>query len=106
MTIYIWQMEMAYRGFDKEMGWENYKIPNPESLKYFGTCYQIPQTTLEELCKVFKEKLDMEIIQIVGNPKMKVERLSVLVGGGSLGFGREEMPMEMMNENNLDLLIW
>jgi putative NIF3 family GTP cyclohydrolase 1 type 2 len=36
---------------------------------------------------------------------MKVERLSVLVGGGSLGFGREEMPMEMMNENNLDLLI-
>jgi putative NIF3 family GTP cyclohydrolase 1 type 2 len=94
-----------YRGFDKEMGWENYKIPNPESLKYFGTCYQIPQTTLEELCKVFKEKLDMEIIQIVGNPKMKVERLSVLVGGGSLGFGREEMPMEMMNENNLDLLI-
>ena len=94
-----------YRGFDKEVGWESYKIPNPESLRYFGTCYQIPQTSLKELCSFFKDRLDMDVIQIVGNPDMKVERVSVLVGGGSLGLGREEMPMELMNENNLDLLI-
>ncbi|NLL73492.1 MAG: hypothetical protein GX237_08185 [Clostridiales bacterium] len=113
-NIAIWRfhdhMHMAdedgiYRGFDKEVGWEDYKITNPESLKHFGVSYQIPETTLEELCHFFKDKLDMKVIQIVGNPNMKVERVSVLVGGGSLGFGREEMPMELMNDNNLDLII-
>jgi len=62
-------------------------------------------TTLEELCLYFKEKLGMKVIQIVGNPGMKVERVSVLVGGGSLGLGVEELPMKIMKQNNLDLLI-
>lgn len=94
-----------YRGFDLEMGWNNYRIENPDSMKHFGACYQIPETTLEDLCNLFKEKLDMKVIQIIGNPQMKVKRVSVLVGGGSLGLGREEMPMILMNENDLDLLI-
>lgn len=113
-NIAIWRfhdhMHMAkedgiYRGFDIEFGWGDYKIENPDSMKCFGTCYQLPETTLEELCIFFKEKLDMQVVQIVGNPKMRVERVSVLVGGGSLGLGTEEMPMVLMNENNLDLLI-
>lgn len=94
-----------YRGFDIEFGWGDYKIENPASMKRFGACYQLPETTLEELCYFFKEKLNMQVVQIVGNPKMRVERVSVLVGGGSLGLGTEEMPMVLMNENNLDLLI-
>ncbi len=94
-----------YRGFDKEIGWTEYKISNPGTLNHFGTCYEIPETTLEKLCNFFKDKLDMKVIQIVGNPNMKVRRVSVLVGGGSLGLGREELPMVLMNENNLDLLI-
>ena len=94
-----------YRGFDKEIGWTEYKISNPGTLNHFGTCYEIPETTLERLCNFFKDKLDMKVIQIVGNPNMKVRRVSVLVGGGSLGLGREELPMVLMNENNLDLLI-
>jgi len=94
-----------YRGFNMEFGWEQYRINNPDSMKHFGICYQLPETTLEDLCSFFKEKLDMKVVQIIGDPKMKVERVSVLVGGGSLGLGREEMPMELMNENNLDLLI-
>lgn len=112
--IAIWRfhdhMHMAtedgiYRGFDLEFGWENYRIPNPDTMGHFGTCYQLPTTTLEELSFFFKKRLDMEVIQIVGNPKMKVERVSVLVGGGSLGLGVEELPMKLMQENNLDLLI-
>lgn len=113
-NIAIWRfhdhMHMAdedgiYRGFNEELGWTDYRIDNPENLKHFGVCYKIPETTLEELCNFFKEKLDMKVVQIVGNPKMKVERVSVLVGGGSLGLGREELPMMIMNDNNLDLII-
>lgn len=94
-----------YLGYDKELDWGRYKIDNPDGMMRFGECYKIPKTTLEDLCRYFKEKLDMKVIQIVGDPKMTVERVSVLVGGGSLGLGIEELPMRLMHENNLDLLI-
>ena len=94
-----------YRGFDLEFGWGEYKMKNPGEFGHFGACYQLPPTTLEELCQFFKEKLGMQVIQIVGDPGMKVERVSVLVGGGSLGLGVEELPMKLMHENQLDLLI-
>lgn len=94
-----------YRGFDQEFGWAEYKINNPDKFRHFGSCYQLPRTTLRELCEYFKDRLDMKVIQIVGNPDMKVERVSVLVGGGSLGLGVEELPMKIMHDNQLDLLI-
>lgn len=103
--IHMGDEDGIYRGFDIETGWADYKINNPDSMNHFGVCYKIPETTLEELCNFFKEKLDMKVVQIVGDPKMKVERVSVLVGGGSLGLGKEELPMMLMHENNLDLLI-
>lgn len=94
-----------YRGLDLELGWEKYKINNPESMKKFGGCYEIPETKLDELCNFFKEKLNMKVVRIIGDPRMKVKRVSVLVGGGSLGLGIEEMPMKLMNDNNIDILI-
>ena len=36
---------------------------------------------------------------------MNIERVGVLVGGGSLGLGLEERPIQMMEQNNIDLLI-
>lgn len=103
--MHIGTEDGIYRGFDLEMDWAKYRIENPDSMKHFGGCYQLPATTLRELCDLFKEKLNMKVVQIIGDPNMKVERVSVLVGGGSLGLGLEEMPMMLMNENNLDLLI-
>ncbi len=113
-NIAIWRfhdhMHMAtedgiYRGFDLEFDWAKYKLQNIIGFEHFGGCYQIPRTSLKELSLFFKDKLDMGVMQIVGNPDMMVERLGVLVGGGSLGLGVEEMPMKLMHENQLDLLI-
>lgn len=94
-----------YRGYETEVDWAKYRIANPEGWEWFGASYQIPQTTLKELCAFFKEKLEMDVIQIVGNPDMSVERVCVLVGGGSLGLGIEERPMELMEKNHLDVAI-
>lgn len=94
-----------YRGFNKEFGWTEYKIPPAEGMEWFGACYKIPTITLENLAKEFKQKLGMEVIQLVGDKKMLVERVGVLVGGGSLGLGIEELPMKLMHANKLDLLI-
>ena len=47
----------------------------------------------------------MEYLRVVGRPDCKVKRVGILVGGGSLGLGREVMPMEVMERNNLNVLI-
>lgn len=71
----------------------------------FPHCYEIPEMSLKELCGFFKEKLEMDVIQIVGSPDTKCRRVGILVGGGSLGLGVEEMPMILMREQNLDVIV-
>lgn len=115
--ISIWRfhdhMHMAgedgiYRGFEQEYDWAKYRMPGRNSgnpMDDFGGCYEIPETSLKDLCAFFKEKSDMQVVQIVGDPQMKVKRAAVLVGGGSLGLGVENMPMRLMREKNIDLAI-
>ncbi len=103
--ITIWRfhdrMHMAkdedgiYRGFERKMGWKQYRIPCSDSESEFGGSYEIPDTTLEGLANEFQQKLEMNIIQIVGKKDMHVSRVGVMVGGGSLGLGVEERPMHM-----------
>jgi putative NIF3 family GTP cyclohydrolase 1 type 2 len=96
-----------YRGIDRELGWSGYRMPlEGDILKgHFDGCYQIPRTTLGELCQFFKRKLNMSVIQIIGDPAQPVERVSILPGGGSLGLGQENMPMRLIHERQLDVLI-
>ena len=112
--MHIGKTDEIYTGFDREFGWESYRIApkegakgdqEDEMMKHFGAIYRIPKTTLGELCRFFKEKAGMDVIQIVGNPDMEAERVSVLVGGGSLGLGREERPMIQMFRENIDVAI-
>lgn len=97
-----------YRGFDLETGWGPYRVAVPENAEWidkFGACYDLPEMTLRELSAFFKEKMEMDVVQIVGNPDMKVKRVSVLVGGGSLGLGDETMPMQHMEKHGVDVAI-
>ena len=106
--IHMCQEDGIYRGFEEEYGWGKYKMKSAVKgslMDRLGGCYEIPRTSLKELALFFKDKSKMEVIQIVGNPDMMVERVGVLVGGGSLGLGVEEMPMQLMAESNLDLII-
>lgn len=101
-----------YRGFDEEMGWGGYRMPFvehpdvPHFLNgHFDGCYQLPKTTLGNLAALFKGKMEMDVIQIIGSPDMPVERVGVLPGGGSLGLGTESMPMQLMRSRELDVII-
>ena len=73
-----------YRGFDEELDWAKYRVAGTGELGWFGAIYELPETTLEELAHFFQKKMDMKVVQLVGDPKMPVKRVSVLVGGGSL----------------------
>ena len=94
-----------YRGFDHKLGWKGYRLPDGPAEERFGANYVIPQVTLAELAKEFKQKLDMDVVQIVGDPNMTVRRVGVMVGGGALGLGVEERPMQVMRKKALDVAI-
>jgi putative NIF3 family GTP cyclohydrolase 1 type 2 len=93
--------DLIYAGLLKKLGWENYldtNFPLPH-------CYTIPSTSLAALVKFLKEALDMKVIRVVGGPEMKCSRVGILVGGGSLGLGEEEMPARLMNDQRLDVIV-
>ncbi len=94
-----------YRGFDEELDWGKYRVKGEGELGYFGAVYELPEMTLEELAHFFQKKMDMQVVQLVGNPKMPVKRVSALVGGGSLGLGQENLPMRHMNQEKIDVAI-
>jgi len=91
--------DLIYAGLIKELGWEAYHDPVGKHT------FQIPRTSVGALSAFLKGKLGVKTAQIVGNTAGSVERVGVLVGGGSLGLGRDEMPMEYMREANLDAIV-
>ena len=93
--------DYIYKGLLDELDWHQYLQPDEKS----PWIYEIPETTVRGLADFFKKKLDMNTIQIIGTPEMKVRRVGILVGGGSLGLGVEQMPMEVMERNRLDLIV-
>ncbi len=95
------------RGFDEELSWHQYRLEPDSKLvdDKADYCYKLPMTTLRELSNFFKEKLSMDVIQIIGDPEMKVERIGVLPGGASLGLFSEYHPMQLMYNRELDVLV-
>jgi putative NIF3 family GTP cyclohydrolase 1 type 2 len=93
--------DLIYAGLLETLGWQKYlntDLPSPH-------CYTIPATAVSKLVEFFKKTLNMKVIQVVGDPGMKCSRIGILVGGGSLGLGREEMPAKLMHDQQLDVMI-
>jgi putative NIF3 family GTP cyclohydrolase 1 type 2 len=93
--------DLIYAGLLKELGWTDYldtEFPQPH-------CYTIPPTSVSALADFLKEKLGMKVIRVVGNLETECSRVGILVGGGSLGLGQEEMPARLMNDQQLDVMV-
>ena len=98
--MHLAKSDRIYDGLLKEIGWERNVLEGKRP-----HAYQIEPTTLGALADFFKQKMSMDVIRIVGNPDMPCSRVGILVGGGSLGLGREEMPMTFMREQKLDVMV-
>jgi len=106
--IHIWRFhdhmhrmepDKIYEGLNKALGWEPNHYPGDPH------CYNLPRTTVGALAATLKDKLGVKVARIVGKVDTTVERVGVLVGGGSLGLGSEQMPMELMRDENLDVIV-
>ena len=93
-----------YRGFDEELDWAKYRVAGTGELGWFGAIMS-SRDNFRGAAHFFQKKMDMKVVQLVGDPKMPVKRVSVLVGGGSLGLGQENLPMRHMKQENIDVAI-
>lgn len=98
--MHLADTDRIYDGLLKELDWADKKLDDKDAWGYL-----IEKTTVGELAGFLKERLGMKVIQIVGDPESACSRVGILVGGGSLGLGREQMPMELMQAKNLDVMI-
>lgn len=87
--MHLADTDRIYDGLLKELDWADKKLDDKDAWGYL-----IEETTVGELAGFLKQRLGMKVIQIVGNPEAPCSRIGILVGGGSLGLGREQMPME------------
>jgi putative NIF3 family GTP cyclohydrolase 1 type 2 len=93
--------DLIYAGLLKVLGWSKYQdksFPLPH-------CYTIPSISVLDLIGFLKKKLGMEVVRVVGRMDMECSRVGILVGGGSLGLGEEQMPARLMNDQRLDVMI-
>jgi putative NIF3 family GTP cyclohydrolase 1 type 2 len=93
--------DLIYAGLLRDLGWAEYldtSLTSPH-------CYSIPSTSVPALAGFLKETLGMKVVRVVGNPEMRCSRVGILVGGGSLGLGQEEMPAKLMNDQQLDVMV-
>ena len=93
--------DRIYWGVADKLGWNQYLVPGQKA----PWLYEIPQTTLVDLAADLKRKLDMTTLQTIGDPEMPVNKVLILVGGGSLGLGVEEMPMQAMQQTHADVML-
>lgn len=99
--MHLGNTDLIYAGVLNDLGWTGYmdaSFPSPH-------CYSIPSTSVAALVGFLKERLGMKVIRIVGDPNMMCRRVGILVGGGSLGLGQEEMPARLMHEQQLDAMV-
>ena len=92
--------DRIYTGLIRELGWESNQVDYA-----FPWIYEVEPMRLGDLAEELKQKLKMDVLQVVGSQDMTCSRIGILVGGGSLGLGKESMPMELMKEQQLDVMI-
>ncbi|MFD1175160.1 Nif3-like dinuclear metal center hexameric protein [Paenibacillus puldeungensis] len=98
--MHMAETDRIYDGLIQQLGWKDRLAEESKPWVYV-----IDRTTVEELADFLKRKLSIDVLQLVGRPEMPCSRIGVLVGGGSLGLGREQMPMELMRDQDLDVMI-
>jgi putative NIF3 family GTP cyclohydrolase 1 type 2 len=93
--------DRIYEGLLDELGWRDKLIPG----QAFSHAYEIEAMSLYGLARFFKDKLCLAKTRIIGKPDATCRRVGILVGGGSLGLGREEMPMQFMKDMDIDVVV-
>jgi putative NIF3 family GTP cyclohydrolase 1 type 2 len=82
------------QGMAHALGWEKFQDASNQYL------FAIPDTDLEHLAADVKRQLNIHVLRVVGDPKLKVKKVALTPG--SSGFAKETRALEM---NDVQVLI-
>jgi putative NIF3 family GTP cyclohydrolase 1 type 2 len=81
-------------GMVAKLGWQNYLVKGTTNR------FVLPETTLSELCKSLKTIFPKNGFYIVGNPDMKLTKVSMAVGAPGSG-----MHIRLLEDKNTDVVL-
>ena len=81
-------------GMMKALGWEKYE--NPENAHLFT----LPETTLGDLAAFLKKRLDLQVMRVVGDRRMKLTKVGLIPGAGGT-----EMQVNALERGDVEVLI-
>jgi len=85
-----WHMRMPdgiEAGMAHVLGWEKFQSLENQYL------YEVPETTLEKLSVELRRALDIHVLRVVGDPKLKVKKIALVPGAS--GLRKETRALEM-----------
>jgi putative NIF3 family GTP cyclohydrolase 1 type 2 len=81
-------------GMVSKLGWQNYLVKGTTNR------FVLPETTLSELCKNLKTIFPKNGFYVVGNPDMKLTKVSMAVGAPGSG-----MHLRLLEDKNTDVVL-
>lgn len=82
------------QGVVEKLGWANYVRPNET------TVFALPETTLQNLAEVLKQKLNARVVRVVGKPDMKLT-----MAGMSLGAAGSATHFRTLQRDDVQVLL-
>ena len=74
-------------GMARALGWEKFQDPSNQYL------FAIPETDLQGLASELKRRLNIHVMRVVGDPKLKIRKVALVPGAS--GFGKETRALEI-----------
>ena len=87
------QPDGIYKGMIEDFGWEGYK-------KESDRIFNIPEITANNLAKEIGQKFNTDIIRVVGDPKIKIDKVGLVLGAAG-----SASHFAMFNEPGIDAVI-
>ena len=68
--------DSIFTGVIKYLGWEDYYRPDPKATFIYP--FELPETTVGDLCQFLMSKLPMNGVRFVGNAEDKIRRVAIV----------------------------
>jgi putative NIF3 family GTP cyclohydrolase 1 type 2 len=81
-------------GMTHALGWEKFQNPSDQRL------FELPKTTLSDLAKAVKQKLNLRALRVVGDPQLKVTKVGFLPGAAG-----SDRQIEMLERDEVEALL-
>ncbi len=81
-------------GMAHALGWEKYQDSSNQYL------FAVPETDLHGLASELKHRLNIRVMRVVGDPKLKIHKVALVPGAS--GFGKETRALEI---NDVQVLV-